>query len=217
MKAVWDSFYRNPEEKGPSNKRFLNKEGCKEAEAEMQFSGEGSGRLTWGGRPSWSSPNCGRGSLAPFFSLLLPVRPFGTGQAAHIHEEKKRGVPCLSVEEGNKQVEATDALDSLMPVCACCHAGKSGGFGRFYLLLDLNQWLPPYESNTLTTELSRSFIIPKRTKWNPSCRWIINIILLISNTNQTAMMLDHGIVILTRNSLHDKMWITSTKGYSSVR
>lgn len=41
-------------------------------------------------------------SLAPFFSLLLPVRPFGTGQAAHIHEEKKRGVPCLSVEEGNK-------------------------------------------------------------------------------------------------------------------
>ena len=156
MKAVWDSFYRNPEEKGPSNKRFLNKEGCKEAEAEMQFSGEGSGRLTWGGRPSWSSPNCGRGSLAPFFSLLLPVRPFGTGQAAHIHEEKKRGVPCLSVEEGNKQVEATDALDSLMPVCACCHAGKSGGFGRFYLLLDLNQWLSPYESDTLTAESSRS-------------------------------------------------------------
>ena len=41
---------------------------------------------------------------------LVPVRLFGTGQAAHIHEEKKRGVPCLSVEEGNKQVEATDAL-----------------------------------------------------------------------------------------------------------
>jgi hypothetical protein len=51
-------------------------------------------------------------SLAPFFSLLVPVRPFGTGQAAHIHEEKKRGVPCLSVEEGSerKDVEATDAL-----------------------------------------------------------------------------------------------------------
>lgn len=29
-------------------------------------------------------------------------------------------------------------------------------FGRFYLLLDLNQWLSPYESETLTAELSRS-------------------------------------------------------------
>lgn len=98
---------------------------------------------------------------------------------------------------------------------------------KFYLLLDLNQWLPPYESSTLTTELSRSFIIPKRTKWNPSCRWIINIILLISNTNlrnttqrdQRLLMLDHGIFILTRIYLHDKICITSTKstkGYSSV-
>jgi hypothetical protein len=48
------------------------------------------------------------------------------------------------------------SFDSLMPVCACCHAGKSGGFGRFYLLLDLNQWLSPYESDTLTAESSRS-------------------------------------------------------------
>jgi len=30
------------------------------------------------------------------------------------------------------------------------------------------------------------------------------------------MMLDHEIVILTRNYLHDKIYITSTKGYSSV-
>ncbi|KAL0307672.1 UNVERIFIED_CONTAM: hypothetical protein Scaly_2975600 [Sesamum calycinum] len=29
--------------------------------------------------------------------------------------------------------------DSLLPVRACCHAGKSRGFGQFYLLLDLNQ------------------------------------------------------------------------------
>nr|YP_005090401.1 sdh3 gene product [Dorcoceras hygrometricum]AEK53325.1 succinate dehydrogenase subunit 3 [Dorcoceras hygrometricum] len=29
--------------------------------------------------------------------------------------------------------------DSLLPVRACCHAGKSRGFGKFYLLLDLNQ------------------------------------------------------------------------------
>ena len=95
---------------------------------------------------------------------------------------------------------------------------------KFYLLLDLNQWLSPYESNTLTTELSRSFIIPKRTKRNPSCRWIINIILLISNTNirnttqrdQRFLMLDLGIFLLTRIYLHDKICITSTKGYSSV-
>uniref|UniRef100_A0A0A9B1V5 Uncharacterized protein n=1 Tax=Arundo donax TaxID=35708 RepID=A0A0A9B1V5_ARUDO len=26
-----------------------------------------------------------------------------------------------------------------MPVCACCHAGKSGGFGRFYLQLAFNR------------------------------------------------------------------------------
>ena len=40
-------------------------------------------------------------------------------------QEKKRGVPCLSVEEGNKQVEATDALVIQLtpPVRACCHAG----------------------------------------------------------------------------------------------
>ncbi|GLT77428.1 hypothetical protein SLA2020_490160 [Shorea laevis] len=31
------------------------------------------------------------------------------------------------------------SVDSLLPVRACCHAGKSRGFGRFYLLLDLNQ------------------------------------------------------------------------------
>ena len=36
------------------------------------------------------------------------------------------------------------------------YAGKSGGFGRLYLLLDLNQWLSPYESDTLTAESSRS-------------------------------------------------------------
>lgn len=49
---------------------------------------------------------------------------------------------------------------------------------KFYLLLDLNQWLLPYESNTLTAELSRSFIIPKRTKWYSPYGWIRNIILL---------------------------------------
>ena len=45
----------------------------------------------------WSSPNCGRGevrwvsTLSRAFLQLVPVRLFGTGQAAHIHEEKKRG------------------------------------------------------------------------------------------------------------------------------
>ena len=35
-------------------------------------------------------------------------------------QEKKRGVPCLSVEEGNKQVEATDALVILLLDASLC-------------------------------------------------------------------------------------------------
>ena len=94
-----------------------------------------------------------------------------------------------------------------------------------YLLLDLNQWLPPYESNTLTTELSRSFIITKR--WNPLHRWIINVILIIngiffiSNTDQRDQrnrMLDHIILIfiLTRNYQHDKICITNTRAIAQL-
>lgn len=85
--------------------------------------------------------------------------------------------------------------------------------------MDLNQWLLPYESNTLTTGLSRSFIITKRNKWDPSCRWIINWILLLSNNNQRnqrAMMLDQGIFILTRNYLQDKICITSTRAIAQL-
>lgn len=52
-------------------------------------------------------------SLAPFFSLLVPVRLFGTGQAAHIHEENQRGGSLILRCQGGRrrqQVEATDAL-----------------------------------------------------------------------------------------------------------
>ncbi|GKE69441.1 hypothetical protein Tco_1527513 [Tanacetum coccineum] len=70
----------------------------------------------WGSRLSWSPPTCGRGG-----ELILR---------------------CQGARR-RQQVEATDALvipvDSLLPVHACCHAGKSGAFGQFYLLLDLNQ------------------------------------------------------------------------------
>lgn len=48
MKAVLDSFYRNPEEKGSLPRREGIQKGCKEAEAEMQFSGEGRGKLQEG-------------------------------------------------------------------------------------------------------------------------------------------------------------------------
>lgn len=58
-------------------------------------------------------------SLSPFFSLLLPVRPFGTGQAAHIHKEKKRG-GSLSVGRRRPQVEATDAL--VIQLTPCCQS-----------------------------------------------------------------------------------------------
>lgn len=90
---------------------------------------------------------------------------------------------------------------------------------KFYLLLDLNQWLPPYESNTLTTELSRSFIITKRNKWDLWHRWIINEIFLRSNTNQRDqknMLLYHVIFILTINYLHDKICITSTRAIAQL-
>ena len=74
-------------------------------------------------------------SLSRLPSLqLVPIRLFGTGQAAHIHEEKKRG----GRRSGSNRCFG-HSVDSLLPVRACCHAGKSRGFGRFYLLLDLNQ------------------------------------------------------------------------------
>ena len=55
-------------------------------------------------------------------------------------QEKKRGVPCLSVEEGNKQVEATDAL--VIQLTPCCQsvlavmlakAGVSVGFTYYWI------------------------------------------------------------------------------------
>nr|GEV49689.1 cytochrome c oxidase subunit 2, mitochondrial [Tanacetum cinerariifolium] len=59
----------------------------------------------WGSRLSWSPPTCGRGG-----ELILR---------------------CQGARR-RPQVEATDALvipvDSLLPVRACCHAGKSGAF-----------------------------------------------------------------------------------------
>lgn len=85
-------------------------------------------------------------SLSRAFLQLVPVRLFGTGQAAHIHEEKKRG-GFLDIKVSRRSKKATSgsnrcfghSVDSLLPVRACCHTGKSRGFGRFYLLLDLNQ------------------------------------------------------------------------------
>lgn len=85
-------------------------------------------------------------SLSRAFLQLLTLRLFGTGQAAHIHEEKKRG-GFLDIKVSRRSKKATSgsnrcfghSVDSLLPVRACCHAGKSRGFGRFYLLLDLNQ------------------------------------------------------------------------------
>nr|GFA12710.1 hypothetical protein [Tanacetum cinerariifolium] len=61
----------------------------------------------WGSRLSWSPPTCGRGG-----ELILR---------------------CQGARR-RPQVEATDALvipvDSLLPVRACCHAGKSGAFEK---------------------------------------------------------------------------------------
>ncbi|KAF8402286.1 hypothetical protein HHK36_013238 [Tetracentron sinense] len=58
-------------------------------------------------------------SLSRAFLQLVPVRLFGTGQAAHIHEEKKRG-GSLSVGQRRPQVEATEAL--VIQLTPCCQS-----------------------------------------------------------------------------------------------
>ncbi|GJR58460.1 cytochrome c oxidase subunit 2 [Tanacetum coccineum] len=75
----------------------------------LRFAKESCGAVKgsrWGSRLSWSPPTCGRGG-----ELILR---------------------CQGARR-RPQVEATDALvipvDSLLPVRACCHAGKSGAFG----------------------------------------------------------------------------------------
>ncbi|GJT58573.1 hypothetical protein Tco_1002106 [Tanacetum coccineum] len=71
----------------------------------------------WGSQLSWSPPTCGRGG-----ELIL-----------RCHGARRR-----------PQVEATDALvilvDSLLPVCAWCHAGKSGAFGLFLISKVARGW-----------------------------------------------------------------------------
>ena len=127
----------------------------------------------WGFRPSSSSPTCGRGevswystlSLAPFFSLFLFVYSGRGRQLTYMKRRREGGFLEIKVSRRSKKATSGrnrcfgHSVDSLLPVRACCHAGKNRGFGRFYLLLDLNQWLSPYESDTLTTELSGSFIL----------------------------------------------------------
>ena len=84
---------------------------------------------------------------------------------------------------------------------------------KFYLLLDLNQWLPPYESNTLTTELSRPFIITKNNKWGPitSMDYKLNI-----TYKQYQSKRSKNYLILTRNYLHDKIGITSIRAIAQL-
>ncbi|GJX60645.1 hypothetical protein Tco_0292035 [Tanacetum coccineum] len=79
----------------------------------LRFAKESCGAVKgsrWGSRLSWSPPTCGRGG-----ELILR---------------------CQGARR-RPQVEATDALvipvDSLLPVRACCHAGKSGAFGLFLI------------------------------------------------------------------------------------
>ena len=105
-------------------------------------------------------------SLSRAFLQLVPVRLFGTGRQPTYMKRRREGGGYLlgaCAKQGGRrrpQVEATDAL--VIQLTPCCQSvlavmlAKAGGFGRFYLLLDLNQWLSPYESDTLTAESSRS-------------------------------------------------------------
>lgn len=80
-------------------------------------------------------------SLSRTFLQLVPVRLFRTGQAAHIHEEKEEERGFFDIKVSRRSKKATSgsnrcfghSVDSLLPVRACCHAGKSRGFGRFDL------------------------------------------------------------------------------------
>lgn len=83
---------------------------------------------------------------------------------------------------------------------------------KFYLLLDLNQWLLPYESNTLTAELSRSFIRSMRTKGTtPSMDYKYHITYKQYPLKRIKDLwyMDLVISLLTRNYLHDTICITS--------
>lgn len=64
----------------------------------------------------------GYSTLSRAFLQLVPVRLFGTGQAAHIYEEKKIGGISLILRcQGGRrrpQVEATDAL--VIQLTPCC-------------------------------------------------------------------------------------------------
>ena len=98
-------------------------------------------------------------SLSCLYSVCscLSIRD-GAGSPHTWREEERVVVDQILLERiasrRRPQVEAANAL--VIQLTPCCHAGKSRGFGRFYLLLDLNQWFSPYESDTLTAESSRS-------------------------------------------------------------
>ena len=85
-------------------------------------------------------------SLSRAFLQLVPVRLFGTGrQPTYMKRRREGGFLDIKVSRRSKKATSGSnrcfghSVDSLPPVRACCHAGKSRGFGRFYLLLDLNQ------------------------------------------------------------------------------
>lgn len=82
-------------------------------------------------------------SLSRAFLQLVPVRLFGTGQAAHIDEKKNRGGVPGKMCQGDRrrpQVEATDAL--VIQLTPCCQsvlavmlakAGVSAGFTYYWI------------------------------------------------------------------------------------
>lgn len=131
-------------------------------------------------------------SLAPFFSLFLFVYSGRGRQPTYMKRRREeRGFPEIKVSGRSKKATSGSnrcfghSVDSASPCSLSCW--QKQGF-RPYLLLDLNQWLSPYESDTLTAELSRLFILRNRKKGTYlSNQWIIDIILLISNTNPISI------------------------------
>lgn len=81
-------------------------------------------------------------SLSRALKKLVPVRLFGTGQAAHIHEEKKRG-GFLDIKVSRRSKKTASGSNRCFghSVYSLLSCWQKQGFRSvlLYLLLDLNQ------------------------------------------------------------------------------
>lgn len=62
-------------------------------------------------------------SLSRAFLQLVPVRLFGTGQAAHIHEEKKRGgFLDINIKVSRRSKKTKSGSNLVIQLTPCCQS-----------------------------------------------------------------------------------------------